>query len=137
MSFWSCLSCASPTIGVKGKIAPRYVGPFRIVEKCGPIAYQLWFSKKSELSKVHIVFHVFQLKKYLKQPIEIVIEDVDELQEDFSYSEHHIRIIDQKARVTRHKTLPFNKVQYSNHPEEESMWEIKKFLRSKFLEFLA
>lgn len=62
---------------------------------------------------------------------------MDQLQEDLSYPEHTVRIIDQKDRVTWNKTLTFNKVKWSNHTEDESTWETKEFLNSKFPEFLA
>ncbi|WVZ84239.1 hypothetical protein U9M48_031291 [Paspalum notatum var. saurae] len=56
--------------GVKGKLAPRYVGPFKIIEQCGPVAYRL--ELPSHLTAVHDVFHVLQLKKYLRVPEEVV-----------------------------------------------------------------
>src|SRR5688572_20475118 len=52
--------------GVKGKLAPRYIGPFPILEQCGPVAYRLQLPKT--LSTVHNVFHVSQLKKCLQVP---------------------------------------------------------------------
>ena len=54
--------------GVRGKLAPRYVGPYMVLEQCGPIAYHLQLS--DILSAVHNVFHVSQLKKYLRVPDE-------------------------------------------------------------------
>jgi hypothetical protein len=54
--------------GVKGKLAPRYIGPFPILEQCGPVAYRLQLPEN--LSTVHNAFHVSQLKKCLWFPIE-------------------------------------------------------------------
>ena len=62
--------------GVKGKLAPRYVGPFLIIEQCGPVAYRL--ELPAHLSAVHNIFHVSQLRKCLRVPAKIV--DIDELQ---------------------------------------------------------
>ena len=56
--------------GVKGKLAPRYIGPFPILAKCGAVAYQL--KLPSSLAGVHDIFHVSQLKKCLRTPVDIV-----------------------------------------------------------------
>jgi hypothetical protein len=95
--------------GVKGKLAPRYIGPFPILEKCGPVAYRVQLPES--LSAVHNVFHVSQLKKCLRIPDRTMdVVDVT-LEPDLTYSEHPIRILDQKDRITRKRTLKFYKVQ--------------------------
>jgi hypothetical protein len=106
--------------GVKGKLAPRYIGPFSILEKCGPVAYKL--DLPSSLTRVHDIFHVSQLKKCLKAPVDIVLPKVTLLETDLSYPEHPIKILDQKDRATRCKTIKFFKIQWSNHFEEEATW---------------
>jgi hypothetical protein len=84
--------------GVKGKLAPRYIGLFLILEQCGPVAYRLQLPKT--LSAVHNVFHVSQLKKCLQVP-DRTIDVVDvTLEPDLTYSDHPIRVLDQKDRVT-------------------------------------
>ena len=57
-------------IGNKGKLAPRYVGPFQIIEECGPVAYRLRLP--SRLATIHDVFHISQLKKCIQVPTEII-----------------------------------------------------------------
>jgi hypothetical protein len=104
--------------GMKGKLAPLYIGPFAILEKCGPMAYKLELS--SSLAGVHDVFHVSQLKKCLKSPMDVVLPEVIPLDVDLTYPEHPIKILDQKDHVTRRKTVKFFKVQWSNHSEEEA-----------------
>jgi hypothetical protein len=59
--------------GIKGKLAPRYAGPYPIIDKYGPMSYQVELPAK--LSGVHNVFHVSQLKRCLKPPTDVVIED--------------------------------------------------------------
>ena len=58
---------------IKGKLAPRYIGPYPIVERCGPVAYQL--DLPANLSAIHNIFHVSQLRKCLRIPTEVVESD--------------------------------------------------------------
>jgi hypothetical protein len=121
--------------GVKGKLAPRYIGPFPILQRYGPVAYQLQLPET--LSVVHNVFHVSQLKKCLRVPDRTMeVTDVV-LEPDLTYSEHPIRVLDQKDRVTRRKILKFYKVQWNQHSEEEATWETQDFLNKNFPGFLA
>jgi hypothetical protein len=94
--------------GVKGKLAPRYIGRFYILEKCGIVAYKL--DLPPFLAGVHDIFHVSQIKKCLKAPMDIMLSEVTPLEADLSYPEHPIKILDQKDRVTRHKTIKFFKI---------------------------
>jgi hypothetical protein len=121
--------------GVKGKLAPRYIGPFPILEQCGPVAYRLQLPET--LSTVHNVFHVSQLKKCLWVPDRTVEVTDDVLELDLTYSEHPIRVLDQKDRIIRRKTLKFYKIQWNQHSEDEATWETQDFLDKNFLGFLA
>jgi hypothetical protein len=103
--------------GVKGKLAPRYIGSFPILEKCGPMAYKL--DLPPSLAEVHDIFHVSQLKKCLKAPMDVVLSEVTPLKADLSYPKHPIKVLDQKDSVTRQKTIKFFKIQWSNDTEEE------------------
>jgi hypothetical protein len=104
--------------GVKGKLASCYIGPFPILMKCRPVAYKL--ELLPSLVGVHNIFHVSQLKKCLKAPMDIVLPEVTQLKADLTYPKHPIKILDRKDRVTRHKTVKFFKIQWSNHSEEEA-----------------
>ncbi|WVZ49829.1 hypothetical protein U9M48_001155 [Paspalum notatum var. saurae] len=121
--------------GVKGKLAPRYVGPFKITEQCGPVAYRL--ELPPHLAAVHDVFHVSQLKKCLRVPEEVIDTSQIQIQPDLTYEEKPIKILDQKQRATRRRTINFYKVQWSNHSEEEATWEQEEFLRTKYPGFLS
>jgi hypothetical protein len=121
--------------GVKGKLAPRYIGPFPILEQCGLVAYRLQLTKT--LCAVHNVFHVSQLNKchrVLDRTIEV--KDVT-LEPDLTYSKHLIQVLDQKDRVTRRRTLKFYKIQWNQHTEDEATWETQDFLEKNFPGFLA
>jgi hypothetical protein len=120
--------------GVKGKLAPRYIGPFQILERCGPVAYRLRLPDK--LKGVHDVFHVSQLKKCLQVPDKVAeLEDV-ELEPDLTYAEYPVRVLDQKDRSTRRRTIKMYKVQWNQHSEDEATWETEEYLNEKFPEFL-
>jgi hypothetical protein len=114
--------------GVKGKLAPHYIGPFPIIEKCGTLVYKL--NLPPSLAGVHNIFHVSQLEKCLKAPVYVVLPEVTPLEADLSYHEHPIKILDQKDRVTNRKTIKFFKIQWSNHSEEEATLESEDFLHS-------
>jgi hypothetical protein len=121
--------------GVKGKLAPRYIGPFPVLEQCGPVAYRLQLPEP--LSAVHNVFHVSQLKKCLRVPDQTVeVTDVA-LELDLTYSEHSVQVLDQKDRITRRRTLKFYKIQWNQHMEDEATWETQDFLEKNFPGFLA
>jgi hypothetical protein len=114
--------------GMKGKLAPRYIGPFPILEQCGTVAYKL--DLPPSLAGVHDIFHVSQLKKCLMAPMDVMLHEVTPVESDLSYPEHPIKVLGQKDRVTRHKTIKFFKIQWSNHTEEEATWESEDFLCS-------
>jgi hypothetical protein len=118
---------------VKGKLAPCYIGPFPILEKCGTVAYKL--ELPLSLAGVHDILHVSQLKKCLKAHVDVVLLEVTPLKADLTYPEHPIKILDNKDHVTRRKTVRFFKIQWSNHSEAEATWESDDFLHSHHPEF--
>jgi hypothetical protein len=104
--------------GMKGKLVPRYITLFPILEKCGTMAYKLDLSPS--VAGVHGIFHVSQLKKCLKALVDVVLLEVTPLEADLSYLELPIKVLDQKARLMRRKTIKFFKIQWSNHSKEEA-----------------
>jgi hypothetical protein len=120
--------------GVKGKLAHRYIKQFPILEKCGIVAYKL--DLPPPLAGVHDIFDVSQLKKCLKAPVDVVLPEMTQLEADMSYPEHLIKVLDQKDRVTRRKTIKFFKIQWSNHSEEEATWKSEDFLHSHHPDFV-
>jgi hypothetical protein len=111
---------------IKGKLAPRYIGLYPIIDKYGPTTYQVELPAK--LSGVHNMFHVSQLKRCLKPPTDVVIEDTIPLEPDLTYKTCPIKILDQQDRVTRNKTTRFHKIQWNDHSEDEATWECEEFL---------
>ncbi|WVZ85071.1 hypothetical protein U9M48_032029 [Paspalum notatum var. saurae] len=91
----------------KGKLAPRFVGPFKILARVGAVAY----------------------RKCIRVPTKVTnLEEID-LQPNLAYQEHPIRILDQAERKTRNKTTKFVKVQWSQHSEWEATWEQEDHIR--------
>ena len=118
--------------GIKGKLAPRFVGPFRILETRGPLAFQLELPES--LPMVHDVFHVSQLKQCFKQPEQAVDLGDIQLSADLSYSERLVRVLETSQLKTRNKRVKFMKVQWANHSEKEATWERGDHLHSEYPE---
>jgi hypothetical protein len=95
--------------GMKGKLAPRYIGPFEILETCGLVAYRLQLPP--QLAPIHNIFHVSELKKCIKIPTEVINFQTIEIKSDLSYTEHPIRILDTKERSTKRETVRIFKIQ--------------------------
>ena len=115
---------------VKGKLSPRFIGPFLIFKRVGEVAYQL--ELPDHLADVHDVIHVSQLKKCLRVPEEqLPIEDLS-VQEDLTYAEYPIKILDTLTRVTRNKVIKMCKVQWSHHGEDEATWGKRRRASHRF-----
>ena len=120
---------------IKGKLAPRYIGPFKILSRRGEVSYQLELPE--EMSEVHDVFHVSLLRKCLEVPEKTeAFQNIDhrsvDLNQDLTYREVPIRILEEAYRTTRTRSIKFLKVQWSNHTEEEATWEREDYLKTEF-----
>ena len=107
--------------GKKGKLAPKYIGPFEIRSRVGEVAYKLILPH--ELSRIHPVFHVSMLRKYIPDPSHVLQPQMVELNEDMSYEEYLVAIVDRQVRQLRTKDISMVKVSWSNHPFEDCTWE--------------
>ncbi|WVZ84412.1 hypothetical protein U9M48_031449 [Paspalum notatum var. saurae] len=130
----------SPMRGVrrfnmKGKLAPRYIGPFKIVERKGEVAYKL--ELPPNLSGIHNVFHVSQLKKCLRVPEEQAPLEGLDVQEDLTYTEHPVKILETSERVTRNRRVKMCRVQWNHHTEDEATWEREEELRAAYPDLFA
>jgi hypothetical protein len=84
------------------------------------------------MSAVHNVFHVSQLRKCVRLPTEVLPEPEIDIEPDLYNQEHPVKVLDQKERSTRAKSIRMYKVQWSHHSLEEATWETEDFLRSRF-----
>ncbi|KAM6553468.1 hypothetical protein CsatB_014230 [Cannabis sativa] len=115
--------------GKKGKLSPRFIGPFEILEKVGQVAYRL--ALPPSLSAVHNVFHVSMLRKYVSDPMHVLSYEALELQPDLSYDEQPVQILDRKEKVLRTKTISLVKVLWRNSKVEEATWELETDMRAQ------
>ena len=121
--------------GNKGKLAPRYIGPFEVLQRIGKVAYRL--ALPPHMDKVHDVFHVSMLRKYVSDPSHILsIEDV-ELVENLVYEERPVQILDRKIKELRNKSIPLVKVLWRNHKVEEATWETEQDMRERYPELFV
>ena len=113
--------------GIKRKLEPRYVGPYRIIEKSGRVAYKLDLPR--EMGAIFPVFHVSQLKKCLRIPEERIATRKVNLKSDLSYEEKPVQVLDTQERVTRTRVVKLYKVVWSNHSERDATWEREDYLK--------
>ncbi|XP_057251767.1 uncharacterized protein LOC130591845 [Beta vulgaris subsp. vulgaris] len=121
--------------GRKGKLSPRYIGPYEVLERIGQVAYRL--ALPTDLAKVHNVFHVSQLRKYISDPSHVIQPETIELDETLTFEERPVRILDSKTRNTRNKAIKLVKVLWSNHQTEEATWETEDDMRKRYPELFS
>nr|GFB94383.1 putative nucleotidyltransferase, ribonuclease H [Tanacetum cinerariifolium] len=113
---------------IKGKLSPRFIGPFEILDRVGEVSYRL--ALPPQLSHVHNVFHVSLLSGYKYHPLHVISYPLDQIRTDLSYVEEPEAIIDRQDRIVRKKTIPFVKILWRNHPEREATWETEESIRT-------
>ncbi|XP_073133369.1 uncharacterized protein [Henckelia pumila] len=121
--------------GKRGKLSPRYIGPYEILERIGDLANRL--ALPPALSSIYDEFHVSMLKKYQPDPSHVLQPDETELDETLSYFERPIKIMDRKDKQLRNKSIPLVKVQWSRHGVEETTWELEQDTRKKYPEIFV
>ena len=116
--------------GRRGKLAPRYIGPFRILERIGSLAYRVDLPEK--LAGVHNVFHVSHLRKYLHDPSLFVqpalLENLD-VEPNLTVERKPLRIVDRGTKQLRRKSVSLVKVQWSTDVRD-CTWETEKSIRA-------
>jgi len=121
--------------GKRGKLSPRFVGPYEMIEKIGPVAYRL--ALPPSMDKIHNVFHVSMLRKYRSDPSHVVGASDIEVCPDLSYEEEPVRILAREVRQLRSKTIPMVKVLWAHHKEDEATWETEESMRTQYPHLFA
>ena len=112
--------------GKKGKLSPRFIRPYEVIEKVGPVAYRL--ALPPELEKIHSVFHV----SMLSDPSHVVSSETIELRSDLTYEEEPVEILAREVKELRNKKIPLVKVLWRNHKTEEATWESEETMRHQY-----
>ncbi|KAK8614868.1 hypothetical protein V6N13_068657 [Hibiscus sabdariffa] len=116
--------------GRKGKLSPRYIGPYEIVGRVGPVAYRLLLPP--ELEMIHDVFHVSMLRKYRTDPSHVVPVEEIELNPYLSYDEEPIEILASDSKVLRGRTIELVKVKWRHRGVEEATWERNDDMKEQY-----
>ena len=116
--------------GKNGKLSPRFIGPYEVLERIGPVAYQL--ALPPELAKLHDVFHVSMLRKYRSDESHILPVQEIQVQKDLSYDEEQKAILDRELKQLRNKQVPLVKVLWQHHGREEATWEPEVTMRAQY-----
>ncbi|KAK1411554.1 hypothetical protein QVD17_38104 [Tagetes erecta] len=116
--------------GKKGKLAPRYVGPFEVVERIRPVAYRLRLPQ--ELNGVHDVFHVSNLKKCLTDDPVIIPLDEVRIDDKLHFIEEPVEILDREVKKLKRSRIPIVKVRWNSRRGPEFTWEREDHMKRKY-----
>ncbi|GJY50024.1 putative reverse transcriptase domain-containing protein [Tanacetum coccineum] len=116
--------------GTKGKLAPRYVGPFEILERIGPVAYRLRLPE--ELSSVHDIFHVLNLKKCLADANLHMSLDEIKIDKTLCFVEEPVEIMNREVRSLKRSKISLVKVRWNSKRGPEITWEREDHIKSKY-----
>ncbi|KAL0557220.1 hypothetical protein IC582_005738 [Cucumis melo] len=114
----------------KGKLSPRFVGPFEILELIGPVAYRL--ALPPSFSAVHDVLHVSMLRRYVADPTHVVDFEPLQMSENLSYEEQPVEILAREVKKLRNREISLVKVLWRNHGVEEATWEREEDMRTQY-----
>ncbi|XP_059289311.1 uncharacterized protein LOC132042812, partial [Lycium ferocissimum] len=115
---------------MKGKLSPRYIGPYEIMKRVGKVAYELRLP--AEMSMVHPMFHISILRLYKPDPSHVLNHEQIEINEALSYEEEPVQILDRQVRRLRTKDVASVKVLWRNHNTEEVTWEAEEDMKKRY-----
>ncbi|XP_070035495.1 uncharacterized protein [Nicotiana tomentosiformis] len=115
----------------KGKLSPRFIGPFEVLRQVGEVSYEL--ALPPSLSGVHAVFHVSMLQKYHADRSHMLDYITVQLDESLGYEEEPVAIVDKQVGQLRSKKISVVKVRWRGQPVKEVTWETEGNMRSRYL----
>ena len=119
----------------RGKLSPRYIGPFEILKRVGKVAYRLALLPR--MSGVHNVFHVSMLRKCVHESTpKIDFKDI-EVNDNVTYTERPVRSLDEGVKKLRSKEISLVKVQWKHHDERKASWEMESEMQEKYPELFV
>ncbi|GJR14937.1 retrovirus-related pol polyprotein from transposon TNT 1-94 [Tanacetum coccineum] len=116
--------------GKRGKLNPRYIGPFKILKRVSPVAYKLELPE--ELSNVHSTFYVSNLKKYISDESLIIPMKELRLDDKLNFMEEPVDIMDREVKQLKQNRIPKVKVRWSSKRGPEFTWEREDQIRAKY-----
>ena len=114
----------------KGKLSPRYIGPFEILDRVRNVSYRL--ALPPSMGHVHPIFHISMLRRYVPDPSHILQTQEIEIDESLSYEELPVQVMDRQIRQLRNKSIPMVKVLWRNRKVEECTWESEDVMRHRY-----
>ena len=116
--------------GKKGRLSPRFIGAYEVIEKVGLVEYRL--ALPPELENIHNVFHVSMSRRYRSDPSHVVSSETIELRPDFTYEEELMEILAHEVKELRNKKIMLVKVLWRNHKTEEATSESEETIRQQY-----
>ena len=116
--------------GKRGKLSPKFIRPFEILERISTVAYRL--ALPPSMSCVHEVFHVSMLRKYTPDPAHVVDWGQMEVDTDGTFEKGPVCILDSRDQVLRFKTVRLVRVLWRHYRVEESTWEREDTMRATY-----
>ncbi|XP_060182260.1 uncharacterized protein LOC132611922 [Lycium barbarum] len=116
--------------GQKGKLSPRFIGPYEVLERVGRVASKL--SLPHELDKIHNVFHVSMLRRYHSDPSHVLPVESIEVTPDLTYEEEPVQLLAHETKELGNKEIPLERVLWRNHSSKDATWEREEDMRIEY-----